>query len=182
MFAAFFAWLVPGGPLLTTVATFLGALLKGLGRLLAAAWEGFTRMLANPATFVTVGLIALAAYGLGVRRGILWDGYKVDKARRMVAELQLNLDDRTKERDLALQENAQWKGRLDEQNARAGAAETARRIAEDKARAALAARDRAVARAGGLLKPAGGNAKAGPQAAAGPGLPSLSGLFGGAGK
>jgi hypothetical protein len=186
-----FRWLlafVPGaGPFLLAGAN---ALVDLLGLVVRAVLVPYLKLLGQgiyractSLPGITVAITGAMVFILvGVVIGVRLDAQLVRKANEKTAAVQLALEDRTKERDLALNEISQWEGRLHEQETRAGAAETARKVAEDKARAALAARDRAVARAGGLLKSAGGAPKAGPQAAAGPGLPSLSGLFGGAGK
>jgi hypothetical protein len=171
------AWLIPGGPILSALATVAGAVLRLLAWLLRTGLDGLTKMLANPATFITAGLCVLIALGCGIRLGKAWDHHLVAAAARRVESAEAALAQRTQDLVDTQDTLAQWKGRLDEQQRRAQEAETARAAAEGKVAGALAARDRLKRLLGGT----GADAKAGPKAAAGPGLPGLQAIFG-AGK
>jgi len=149
------AWFIPGGPVISALASVIGATLKCVAWFLSKTLDTFTRMLANPATFVVAGVFLLVAFGGGIRLGIKWDAHLVQKAAQF-------LDERTYERDEARVELLQWKGRYDGETTRADEAAKAGQIAEAKARAALAA----LARSRGVRD--GGSAalaKAGPQKA-----------------
>lgn len=152
-------WLIPGAPIVSTIVsiigTVLGAILKAIGWFLTKTLDTFTRMLANPATFVVAGVFLLVAFGGGIRLGVKWDAHLVRKAteRMQTAE---------KERDEANAILKLWEIKHHEENQRADAAAKARAIAEAKARAALAAlaKSRGVRDGGGAAL-----AKAGPQKA-----------------
>jgi outer membrane murein-binding lipoprotein Lpp len=177
MFASFLAWALPGGPILSAIAAAAGAVVSFLAKLLQAALDGLTKMVANPVTFVTAGLVALCAYAGGIHRGIVWDAAKVRDANAALAARTDERNSFAEQLSEAQAEIAQWKGRLDDQEKRASAADGARQVAEHKASAALAARDRALSLRDSAGKPA---PKAGPQAAAGSGLlQGVQALFGG---
>jgi hypothetical protein len=176
------AWLVPGGPIFAAIASVASAILKALAALLSAAFDGFTKMLANPATFVTAGLCVLVALAGGIKLGKEWDEHLVTRAEKRMTTAEGQRDDLAAKLTVANTELEQWKGRLD---AETSAAEEARKTRDDaiaRVKAEEAARKRAVAanaRAVGLRDGAGPGApaKGGPQDAPKTGvwgLPALS--------
>jgi hypothetical protein len=172
------AWVIPGAQpiaLVDTILSFLGAAAKGIAAFIKAFFKSAAEVLQHPGTWIAIGVAVLIALAGGIKLGKEWDEHLVERAdgQRLTA-IKL-LDERTQERDALQKERNQWEGRLNEQEKRASEAEKAGKLAEDKVRAAIAARDRAQR----LLQPPSGNTKAGPAPAAGPGLPSLQKLFGG---
>lgn len=181
MFLKAIAWLVPGGSIVSTLATAAGAVLKFLGALIKTATQGATKMLANPATFVTAGLCVLVAFGVGIRLGVKWDAHLVRKIDKQLQQV-------TAERDAARYLNTQWQGRLNAQETKAQHALMAREKAEsdtrlrlEKAEAQARAARARLTRAERLRDGSGQGsrpAKAGPKDAAGSGLQGLQALFG----
>lgn len=148
MLASLASWFIPGGQILSALATAAGVVLKFFGWLVETLLDGFTRMLANPTTFVVVLVVALGAYGAGIRRGVLWDAHKVEKAVQALVDV-------TRERDGAYAEIKRWKTAIDDQKKETEDAKLARDKAMGEARGARAA----AASAQRLLDAAGGAAK-----------------------
>jgi len=178
MFWKALAWVIPGAQPFALGATILDALsaaLKAVVAFIKAFFKSAAEVLQHPGTWIAIGVAVLVALAGGIKLGKEWDEHLVERADGQRLAAFKILEERTKERDALQKERNQWKDRLDEQEKRAEEAEKAGKLAEDKVRAAIAARDRAQR----LLQPPSGNTKAGPAPAAGPGLPSLQKLFGG---
>src|SRR5687767_13200903 len=88
-------WVAPGGPILSAIGTFFGAIVTFFATILKWALEGFAKMLANPATFVTAGCLCLICFAGGMRLGMKWDAHLVKAAAK-------KLETVTTERDKAL--------------------------------------------------------------------------------
>jgi hypothetical protein len=176
------AWAIPGAQpfaLLSTVGSVLTAAVKAVAAFVRAFCKSLSEVLQNPGTWVAIAVaVAFAAAG-GIKLGKEWDEHLVRKAEKQLAQVRLELEDRTKERDTAMQENSQWKGRLDEQNRKTSDANLALEKAESEARAALARlkRNERLRDGGGAGSPPA--AKAGPQKDAGPCVLGLEKLWGG---
>ncbi len=163
-----FRWLLAGipiaGPILLMAANAVVGVLKLIAEVVIVPYlkllgQGIYRActsLPGITVAITGGMVFVI---VGIVIGVRLDAHLVREANGERDEARL-------ERDAAQKDRNQWKGRLNEQETRAGAAEQAAKLAEDKVRAALAARDRAQRL---LNAPGGGAAKAGPAPAAGSG-------------
>lgn len=80
MIAALFA------PLAAVVMPVLGAIASAIAFVVKSFFEGLTVIFSKPVTFVTVGVMALACYGLGINRGLIIDGYLVRAAKQETSE------------------------------------------------------------------------------------------------